>query len=465
MPRPVKGGRPSVKRIERFDGARRSSAGDWGQSMSLTKNVLGLVLAVGLSLGGSPTFAQALPAASFRITNVRAFDGERVHQNTDVAVENGVIRAVARDTAQWRHLPSIDGTGSTLLPGLIDAHVHVHDADELRQALRFGVTTALDLGATIEPEALFALRAAADTAHDMADLRVAGFVATAYPPPGLLTSSAPRVTTPEDARQFVAMRRAEGVDHVKIGLNGEVSANTGAPRLDEPTVRAVVAAAHASHLVAVAHVETLDDVRIALASGVDAVVHTWRREGAQPEMARQVVERGTLVMPVLAPPDSFLPEGRAGLLSDPRFQGVLSEAIKDHLDLDRSYPAIRITSAPIEVRTARRDAALAAARSLREAGAKFIAGSDASRNGPVAFGISFHRELELLHDIGLTPSAVLAAATSNTADVFRLHDRGRIGVGLRADLVLVRGDPTADILATRDIIRVWKAGHEVNMTR
>jgi imidazolonepropionase-like amidohydrolase len=79
---------------------------------------------------------------------------------------------------------------------------------------------------------------------------------------------------------------------------------------------------------------------------------------------------------------------------------------------------------------------------------------------PVGFGISLHRELEILTEVGLSATEALAAATSSTAEAFRLRDRGRIAVGLRADLVLVRGDPTADILATRAIQRVWKAGLE-----
>jgi dihydroorotase-like cyclic amidohydrolase len=59
---------------------------------------------------------------------------------------------------QWRHLPIVDGAGATLLPGLIDAHAHVRNDEDLRQALRFGVTTVLDMGATVEPARLFALR-------------------------------------------------------------------------------------------------------------------------------------------------------------------------------------------------------------------------------------------------------------------------------------------------------------------
>jgi imidazolonepropionase-like amidohydrolase len=59
---------------------------------------------------------------------------------------------------------------------------------------------------------------------------------------------------------------------------------------------------------------------------------------------------------------------------------------------------------------------------------------------------------------GLTPVDALTAATSTTARIFKLADRGRIAPGLRADLVLVDGDPTADIDRVRDIVKVWKLG-------
>jgi imidazolonepropionase-like amidohydrolase len=73
-------------------------------------------------------------------------------------------------------------------------------------------------------------------------------------------------------------------------------------------------------------------------------------------------------------------------------------------------------------------------------------------------GESLHRELEFLTDAGLTNEQVLAAATSVTADHFGLTDRGRIKPGLQADLLMVDGDPTAGITATRAISAVWRRG-------
>src|SRR5690606_37643541 len=86
-----------------------------------------------------------------------------------------------------------------------------------------------------------------------------------------------------------------------------------------------------------------------------------------------------------------------------------------------------------------------------------LAGSDAPNPG-TAYGASIHRELELLTRSGLTAEQALAAATSVPARTFGLSDRGRIAPGMAADLLLVNGDPTQDVLATRDIAGIWKRG-------
>ena len=96
-------------------------------------------------------------------------------------------------------------------------------------------------------------------------------------------------------------------------------------------------------------------------------------------------------------------------------------------------------------------------RRLADAGITLLAGTDAPNPGTV-FGASLHRELELLVRCGISPAQALAAATTEPARVFGLTDRGRVAPGQRADLVLVSGNPLADITATRSIERIWRAG-------
>jgi imidazolonepropionase-like amidohydrolase len=90
-----------------------------------------------------------------------------------------------------------------------------------------------------------------------------------------------------------------------------------------------------------------------------------------------------------------------------------------------------------------------------------LAGSDANNPG-TTHGASLHGELELLAKAGLTPMQALSAATGVPARCFHLSDRGRIEPGLRADLLLVRGDPTSNILDTRNVVSVWKEGMPIN---
>jgi amidohydrolase family protein len=99
-------------------------------------------------------------------------------------------------------------------------------------------------------------------------------------------------------------------------------------------------------------------------------------------------------------------------------------------------------------------------RALREAGVPLLVGTDASDTDPI--GALLHVELELMVRAGISASEVLADATSVPARIFSLTDRGRIAPGLRADLLLVRGDPTKDIRKTRDIVAIWKQGVRVN---
>jgi imidazolonepropionase-like amidohydrolase len=105
-----------------------------------------------------------------------------------------------------------------------------------------------------------------------------------------------------------------------------------------------------------------------------------------------------------------------------------------------------------------------AVRQLARAGVPLLTGTDSPSPGQT-YGAAVHGEMELLVATGLTPVQALTAATSAPARAFRLTDRGTIAPGKRADLVLVDGDPTTDITATRRIVAVWKKGVPVTRER
>jgi imidazolonepropionase-like amidohydrolase len=108
------------------------------------------------------------------------------------------------------------------------------------------------------------------------------------------------------------------------------------------------------------------------------------------------------------------------------------------------------------------EAATVALRQLVAAGVPVLAGTDTglptAALGVIGYGTTLHAELELLVRGGLSPVQALTAATAAPARAFHLPDRGEIRPGARADLLLVDGDPTTDIRATRDLVAIWKSG-------
>jgi imidazolonepropionase-like amidohydrolase len=389
-------------------------------------------------------------ADDFVITNASVFDGERLLPPTNVIVRDGLISSIDAE-ADTRGLDQVDGTGATVLPGLLNAHAHTEDAEQLRESLRFGVTTVFDVG-TFPPNGPI-LREAAATRVDVADFRSSGIMAAA--PGGHGTEfgiDIPTVANPDEAAGFVRGRLDENADYLKIVINGVRNKRDGMPTLEPDTVNALTRSAHESGLMVLAHIESVEDVELAVSAGVDGLVHHWRDSGAQPELSRLLASNNIFVMPTPTAPDGLMGVGPKALMNDDLISPYLSDLSREQLTKELDVPP-GITM----------DENFAGIRSLSEAGVLLLAGSDAFTGNPrIVHGASMHRLLELFVAAGVSEVATLRSATANVADAFELTDRGRIKPGLRADLVLVRGDPTTDIMVTRDILGVWRQGNEVN---
>ncbi|MDH5824712.1 CIA30 family protein [Luteimonas sp. RD2P54] len=391
---------------------------------------------------------------SFAVRDVRVFDGTRDLGVVTVVVRDGVIRQVATDAIVPDGLAEIDGGGRTLLPGLIDAHVHAW-GEARRDAARYGVTTMLDMHGMADR--LPGLRAQRESLGDVgqADLWAAGYAVTA--PEGHGTQygfPVPTFGPQTDAEAFVAARIAEGADYIKLIVE-DLGAHGGERRLDTlapDQVEAVIAAAHAANRKAVVHVSAQEDARRAIDAGADGLVHVFIDAVADPDFVASARARGAFVAPTLSVLASFAGEGiGAGLAADRALS--LGLTAEQRASLDAGIPRASGDGARIE-------RAMESVRRLHAAGVPILAGTDAPNPG-TAHGISMHGELELLVRAGLSPRQALAAATSRPAHHFGLGDRGRIAPGMRADLVLVEGNPQAEITATRAIVEVWKNGYAI----
>ena len=227
-----------------------------------------------------PVIAQAAddatPEFTFAIVGAKVFDGEAFLPEQDVWVENGLVRGVGQKLDLPADLPRIGGNGRTLVPGLIDGHVHTFGST-LNDAVRFGVTTVLDQ--FTDPRLAASKRAARDTLArgNEADLFSAGMLATAASGHGTQYGiPVEPLDGPDDAPAWVRARKAEGSDWIKIVHEDCSTFGRDIATLDRDTIGALISAAHEEGLRAVVHVSTLAHALEAAALGADGLVHVWR---------------------------------------------------------------------------------------------------------------------------------------------------------------------------------------------
>ena len=393
----------------------------------------------------------SLPAqdSTILIRSARVFDGSQLLGERDVLVRGGRIAAVGRRLETPMGASVVDAGGKTLLPGFIDAHTHTF-GDVLSQALAFGVTTQLEQFTDPGMMRRWREEQRAAKANSRADVFSAGVLVTAPGGHGTQFGIAiPTIASPDSAQAFVDARIAEGADWIKIVYDDGRAYSLNRPTLDSATMHAVVQAAHKRGKLAVVHVHSASFARSAIAAGADGLVHIFADTDSIADFVALAKRRGAFVIPTLAVNKSVTGvAGGAPLIDDARIDSLLTAS--DLVLLRQAFPTR--PNAP-----ARYAHAQAAVRALNAAGVPILAGTDAPNPG-TTHGAAIHSELELLVEAGLTPAQALASATSVTARAFRLSDRGRIAPGMRADLVLVNGDPTTDITAARSIHMIWKGG-------
>lgn len=387
----------------------------------------------------------------FVITGARVFDGEQLLAGVEVHVADGRITGLGGPPSAEEDV--VDAAGATLLPGLIDAHTHA-DRAALKQSLTFGVTTELDLVSM--PKVMIPLRAEVAASRELADVRSSSIGLT---PPhghphqlrhGENDPAWPTASTVAEVDSFVADRIAEGADYIKVLIEDGHTLGTTVPSLAPELVRAAVRAGHAQGRMVLAHALSLDATRLAISAGADGLTHLFVDRPHTTEIIGQIVASGAFVIPTLSTLASITGQSAgADLAADERVRPKISPAWLENL-----------SGAWATSPRANFDFALATVAALHRADVDVLAGTDASHLGApgMAHGASLHDELRLLVAAGFTPTEALSAATFLPARRFGLDDRGRIAPGLRADLLLVAGDPTTTIGDTLSVRAVWRQG-------
>jgi imidazolonepropionase-like amidohydrolase len=409
-----------------------------------------------------PSVQGRQPARAARaFTGIRLLDGTVGAPITDAAmlvrdgriVEIGPIARVAIPADAER----IALDGKTVMPGLVNAHGHVGDAEgleagrysapnvsrDLRLYAAYGVTTVFSLGGDGPPS--FAARESERTPTlDRARIFVAG--------PVLVP------TSPDDARRLVDADAAMKVDIVKIRVDDNLGTTAKMP----PEIyRAVIARAHERGLRVAVHAFYLSDVKLLLEAGADFIAHSIRDVEVDAATIALLKKRDVCVCPTLMREVStFVYESTPPFFSDPFFLKHVDPALVAALKEPARQEAMRTSMAAQKYKTAL-DVASRNLKKLSDAGVTIAMGTDTGP--PMRFQGYFEQlELEMMVKAGLTPRQVLASATRDAARCMKIDNEvGTLERGKWADFLVLNGDPLADIRNTRAIDSVWIAGNRI----
>ena len=386
----------------------------------------------------------------------QVFDGDRSLAAGSVVLVDG--DRIAGVQAPESRLPAgcelTDFPGTTLLPGLIDTHVHLCCGSGVGALERIPTFTDEELTGVIETALRDHLAAGVTTVRDLGDRRWAVIDwrdrhrdDPAYP---TVLGSGPPITIPDghcwnmggaaqgetELRRAVRDRVERHVDTVKIMASGGVNTpgtTASRPQFTVAELRTVVDEAHAGGLTVTAHAHALDAIRDALAVGVDALEHATfvTESGVQidDDLVASMAESGIPVCPTLgvAP----------GVVPPPAILGFLRKA---GITMD---DRIRTTA------------------ELHRAGVRTVSGSDGGINPGKRHGILPDAVMKLVQG-GMSAADALRSATSIAADAIGLCDRkGHLATGFDADLLLVHGDPLAEVAALKSVAAVYLRGRRL----
>lgn len=378
-----------------------------------------------------------------------AFTGARIIEgNANRVIEQGIMvvnagRITAVGPVESTPVPDgaviIDLSGCTIMPGIINAHGHTagDPLDKLERFGQFGITTVVSLGG--EDERQLQLRDIQDTPElDRSRIYLAGPVLN------------PR--TPEDARRDVRAAARMGVDWVKIRVNfGDMPASV---------YRAVIEEAHEENLKVAAHMISLEDTKGLLTSGVDNLAHSIRDTEVDEVAINMIREADICLTPTLTRElSTFVYAGTPDFFDAP----FLRERVEPDLLTRLVDDGRNLTDSEIRQGQTYLDMAKQNLARLHAAGVRIAMGTDSGVSPGRIPGFFEHLEMAMMAESGMTPMAIIHAATGAAASCMGIDEHlGTLEPGKWADFIVLEANPLDDILNTQTLESVWIAGNRVH---
>jgi len=350
------------------------------------------------------------------IKNVRLFDGDSVYQSVTIKTKNGTISSISKSSnIENDEGTVIDGTGYTLIPGMINAHFHTWAKKNLKEAVKSGVLGVLDM--MLHPQMDFTKLKKLSQDSEYPYFYSANNPVTVPNGHGTFwkieTLKSDELTT-----GFIEDRISEGADFIKIILDHGYK-NT-LPTLTDNMLATTIQASKNYSKISVAHIGSYNDAIKVAKLGVSGLAHIWIYDSIQiPEEGLQVLKANDIfVIPTL-----YVYQKGVDLEGNPTNMNLLKSEV------------FRLYMANIPI----------------------LAGTDAP-NYKLNFGSDLFEEMKLLVEAGIPELEVLKTATSNVSKSFHLGQIGFIKVGYSADFVLIKGNPTENIEDLYNIEGIWKQG-------
>ncbi len=457
----------------------------------LRKWCMWLQVATLVCIASGTTTAQDLLIQNIEIIDLE--DGTT--HRADVQIIDGKIDAIAAPKTLSESIPTLDGSDRFLVPGLIDAHIHLfqsggiytrpdaidlrayrsyqeertwlrsHANDFLRRYLRCGITTVIDVGG---PMTNYEIREENRAQHFTSTLFTTGPLVSTYQPEAFDIEDPPiiKVHSTTEARELVRKQLPSKPDFIKIWY---ISLPNQSAESTYEIVEATIDESHQNNLLVAVHATQLNTAKLALKAGADLLVHSVDDQVVDDDFIKLLNRNDAVYVPTLRVSSNY---GRA-------FTQTLDLSLEDfnyshpiplgsigdlkHLEQGRILSRMQESEAQFATYQITRDSIKSKnLKILQKNNCTIATGTDAGNIGTLHASSYFH-EIEAMQSSGLSNLEILRASTlGGAAALKKQHQLGSVEEGKIADLLILNTNPIHDLAALRDIRSIIKGGHLID---